>query len=166
MGRPAVYPPNLSSLGPSPQPPRLLAWINSVNSRCRRAHQTHRVRPTSGGHHAQDRMADTRTDDLVRYINLKLAALGQPTSRFTADPAFLEIRRPATAQLLSERPTAGRPPLPRRRAHSSLPRRLPQRSLSRRSPAPALQHLRSRPHRPRARNVAPARRPKLFRRPI
>ena len=34
------------------------------------------------------------TDELVRYINLKLAALGQPTSQFTADPAFLEIAGP------------------------------------------------------------------------
>ncbi len=32
--------------------------------------------------------------DLVRYINLKLSALGEPTSRATADPAFLEITRP------------------------------------------------------------------------
>ncbi len=32
--------------------------------------------------------------ELVRYINLKLAALGQPTSRSTADPAFLEIAGP------------------------------------------------------------------------
>ena len=36
-------------------------------------------------------MADSRTDELVRYINLKLAALGQPTSEYTADPAFLDI---------------------------------------------------------------------------
>ena len=33
-------------------------------------------------------------DELVRYINLKLAALGQPTSRSTADPRFLEIAAP------------------------------------------------------------------------
>jgi hypothetical protein len=39
-------------------------------------------------------MADTHTDELNRYINLKLAALGQPTSRATADPAFLEIAGP------------------------------------------------------------------------
>jgi hypothetical protein len=32
--------------------------------------------------------------ELIRYINLKLAALGQPTSRSTADPAFLEIAGP------------------------------------------------------------------------
>lgn len=31
---------------------------------------------------------------LVRYINLKLAALGQPVSRSTADPYFLELTRP------------------------------------------------------------------------
>ena len=35
-----------------------------------------------------------RNLELVRYINLKLAALGQPTSRSTADPAFLEIAGP------------------------------------------------------------------------
>src|SRR5579862_1534655 len=39
-------------------------------------------------------MADTRTDELVRYINLKLAALGQPTSQYTADPQFLDIAGP------------------------------------------------------------------------
>ena len=33
-------------------------------------------------------------EELVRYINLKLAALGQPTSRSTADPHFLEIAGP------------------------------------------------------------------------
>lgn len=32
--------------------------------------------------------------ELVRYINLKFAALGQPTSRSTADPYFLEIAGP------------------------------------------------------------------------
>jgi hypothetical protein len=37
----------------------------------------------------------TATDDeLYRYINLKLAALGQPTSSATADPEFLELARP------------------------------------------------------------------------
>lgn len=39
-------------------------------------------------------MANTTTDELVRYINLKLAALGQPTSEYTADPAFLDIAGP------------------------------------------------------------------------
>jgi len=33
-------------------------------------------------------------ESLVRYINLKLAALGQPVSRSTADPYFLELARP------------------------------------------------------------------------
>ncbi|MDX1982597.1 MAG: hypothetical protein SFV51_20160 [Bryobacteraceae bacterium] len=33
-------------------------------------------------------------EELVRYINLKLAALGQPVSRSTADPYFLELTRP------------------------------------------------------------------------
>ena len=35
-----------------------------------------------------------RNPELIRYINLKLAALGQPTSRSTADPDFLEIAGP------------------------------------------------------------------------
>src|SRR5579862_3464640 len=35
-----------------------------------------------------------RSSELIRYINLKLAALGQPTSRSTADPEFLEIAGP------------------------------------------------------------------------
>ncbi|MBI4903638.1 MAG: hypothetical protein HY820_08385 [Acidobacteria bacterium] len=33
-------------------------------------------------------------EELVRYINLKLAALGQPVSQSTADPYFLELARP------------------------------------------------------------------------
>jgi phosphoenolpyruvate carboxykinase (diphosphate) len=35
-----------------------------------------------------------RDEGLLSYINLKLAALGQPTSRSTADPYFLEIAGP------------------------------------------------------------------------
>src|SRR6202167_1502866 len=35
-----------------------------------------------------------RNLELIRYINSKLAALGQPTSRSTADPEFLEIAGP------------------------------------------------------------------------
>ncbi len=33
-------------------------------------------------------------NELIRYINLKLAALGQPTSNATADPYFLEVTGP------------------------------------------------------------------------
>jgi hypothetical protein len=36
----------------------------------------------------------TLSEELVRYINLKLAALGQPTSASTTDKGFLEIVRP------------------------------------------------------------------------
>ena len=39
-------------------------------------------------------MAPERNEELVRYINLKLVALGQPSSRLTADPYFLEIVGP------------------------------------------------------------------------
>jgi len=35
-----------------------------------------------------------RNQELDRYINLKLAALGQPTNRITADSEFLEFARP------------------------------------------------------------------------
>jgi len=41
-----------------------------------------------------NRHASNREAELIRYINLKLAALGQPTSRSTADPEFLEIAGP------------------------------------------------------------------------
>src|SRR5208337_5148701 len=43
-----------------------------------------------------------RNLELVRYINLKLAALGQPTSRSTADPAFLEIAGPLLRNYLQK----------------------------------------------------------------
>ncbi len=38
--------------------------------------------------------ASVHPDELIRYINLKLVALGQPSSRATTDPYFLEIARP------------------------------------------------------------------------
>ena len=38
--------------------------------------------------------AHSRTEELVRYINLKLAALGQPVSQSTSDPYFLELAGP------------------------------------------------------------------------
>src|SRR5580658_1163403 len=39
-------------------------------------------------------MARSDLAELLRYINLKLVALGQPSSRSTTDPYFLEIARP------------------------------------------------------------------------
>lgn len=38
--------------------------------------------------------ARARTEELFRYINLKLAALGQPVSESTSDPYFLDLTRP------------------------------------------------------------------------
>ena len=38
--------------------------------------------------------AGTRDQELIRYINLKLAALGLPVSQATADPYFLEVAGP------------------------------------------------------------------------
>jgi hypothetical protein len=40
------------------------------------------------------RKSDGQTERLLNYINLKLAAMGQPTSRGTADPSLLEIADP------------------------------------------------------------------------
>ncbi len=42
----------------------------------------------------QSPYADEQPDELFRYINLKLASLGQPTSHSTADPRALEIAGP------------------------------------------------------------------------
>jgi hypothetical protein len=39
-------------------------------------------------------LAAAHSADLVRYINLKLAALGQPHSQLTADPYFLDLAGP------------------------------------------------------------------------
>ncbi len=39
-------------------------------------------------------MSPAQNEELIRYINLKLVALGQPSSRATADPYFLEIAGP------------------------------------------------------------------------
>jgi hypothetical protein len=44
----------------------------------------------------------SRNPELIRYINLKLAALGQPTSRSTADPEFLEIAGPLLRNYLQK----------------------------------------------------------------
>src|ERR1022692_3263779 len=43
-----------------------------------------------------------RNAELIRYINLKLAALGQPTSRSTADLEFLEIAGPLLRNYLQK----------------------------------------------------------------
>ena len=39
-------------------------------------------------------MTPAQNEELIRYINLKLVALGQPSSRGTTDPYFLEIVGP------------------------------------------------------------------------
>jgi phosphoenolpyruvate carboxykinase (diphosphate) len=51
----------------------------------------HKTHAAQEWHPAQ---AGAHTEDLVRYINLKLAALGQPTSQATAEPYFLELAGP------------------------------------------------------------------------
>src|SRR5436305_2643095 len=41
-----------------------------------------------------DHIPAEHSEELLRYINLKLAALGQPVNHTTADPYFLEIAGP------------------------------------------------------------------------
>src|SRR3954465_7230487 len=46
-------------------------------------------------------------EKLIRYINLKLAALGQPVSGATAEPYFLELARPLLRNYLVKDQMAG-----------------------------------------------------------
>jgi len=46
--------------------------------------------------------AAEKRDELVRYINLKLAALGQPVNEATADRYFLELTRPLLRNYLAK----------------------------------------------------------------
>lgn len=43
-----------------------------------------------------------RDEELIRYINLKLAALGQPVSRRTADPGFPNLAQPLLRNYLQK----------------------------------------------------------------
>jgi phosphoenolpyruvate carboxykinase (diphosphate) len=64
---------------------------------------------TTNTHSSSVNTSPSHTEELARYINLKLAALGQPTSHRTADPYFVELARPLLLnfyqkdQLLSSR---------------------------------------------------------------
>lgn len=50
--------------------------------------------------------------ELVRYVNLKLVALGEPVSGATADPAFMEIVGPLLQNHLQKDEQLGWPPCP------------------------------------------------------
>ena len=64
--------------------------LEEYSRRARGATQSsRRLCPLPLSHNRRD-----ETLELIRYINLKLAALGQPTSRSTADPELLEIAGP------------------------------------------------------------------------
>ena len=96
-------------------------------------------------------------NEVYRYINLKLAALGQPTSTATADPEFLEIAGPLLRNYYQKDQLARRPALPRGRAHPGLPRFLSSRRLRRRPRLPSHTFVAGPPrHGPR--DVAAARR--------
>jgi hypothetical protein len=51
---------------------------------------------------------ESRDQDLVRYINLKLAAMGEPTSRAAADPQYLEMVGPLLRNLHQKDQLLGR----------------------------------------------------------
>jgi hypothetical protein len=51
--------------------------------------------------------ASDQKQELIRYLNLKLAALGQPVSGATADPYFLELARPLLRNYLVKDQMAG-----------------------------------------------------------
>ena len=78
-----------------------------------------------------------RDEELDRYINLKLAALGQPVSRSTADSDFLEIAGPLLRNYYQKDRLLGNWLCAERQPHSGLSRRLPQRRLSARRRAAA-----------------------------
>jgi phosphoenolpyruvate carboxykinase (diphosphate) len=52
--------------------------------------------------------APDQKQELIRYLNLKLAALGQPVSGSTADPYFLELARPLLRNYLVKDQMMGR----------------------------------------------------------
>jgi len=77
-------------------------------------------------------------EELARYINLKLAALGQPLCHHTPTCISGAAGR-CSAALHQKEQTAGHPPVSRRRPHSGVSRRLPQRRLpARRRPHSAI----------------------------
>src|SRR3954462_11770599 len=49
--------------------------------------------------------ADQR-QELIRYLNLKLAALGQPVSGSSAEPDFLDLARPVLRTYLAKEQSA------------------------------------------------------------
>lgn len=54
----------------------------------------------------------TRDEELLRYINLKLAAVGEPSNRATADPSFMEIVGPLLRNHLQKDELLGWPLCP------------------------------------------------------
>lgn len=53
-----------------------------------------------------------RDEELVRYVNLKLAAVGEPSSRATADPHFMEVTGPLLRNHLQKDELLGWPLCP------------------------------------------------------
>src|SRR5262249_44793254 len=51
---------------------------------------------------------ETAEQDLIRYVNLKLAAMGEPASRAASDPYFLEMARPLLRNLHQKDQLLGR----------------------------------------------------------
>ena len=105
---------------------------------------------------------NTQGGEIVRYINLKLAALGQPTSRSTADPSFLEIAGPLLRNYYQKDQLLGDRLCPAdARIQAFLDAYLRGRVPGRRAAA-AGEHVRARPSGAGARHVAAAGRRSLL----
>ena len=75
-----------------------------------------------------------RDEELDRYINLKLAALGLPVSRNAAGSDFLEIAGPLLRNYYQKDRQLGGWLCASDTPHTGLSRRVPQRRLSRTAP--------------------------------
>ena len=104
----------------------------------------------------------TQEEAVVRYVNLKLAALGEPISEATADPAFMELAGPLLANYRQKDRVLGFPlPPVDQRIQEFLDHYLED-GLPRGRAAPARPHLHPRPARPGARALPAGRRRHLL----
>ena len=76
-------------------------------------------------------MSPAQNDELIRYINLKLVALGQPSSHGTTDPYFLEIAGPLLRNYYQKDQLLGNRLCPADSADSAVSGRVSQRCVSR-----------------------------------
>ena len=101
--------------------------------------------------------------DLIQYLQLKLAALGQPSARSPSDARFLQIARPLLRNHYEKERLLGSHLCPvDSRIQSFLEAYLADCCRRNWRPAPACEHLRSRSPRSGSRHVAPTGFEQLF----